>query len=291
MDKEITVEKEYDDETEVFEEDTNDNVDQQDNEPTKFEVFLQKILSDDLTWEGIAAICASAIFIWNIIRYITLWGCSLALSLQTNVPAYLLIIRKNQSFTDAYLVYPTLAIILIIAVNIKPKLKRILPIFFKIGIFVVIFSLFLLLAYVIVSKTRTNTFIRDHFYLSSAVLFYIYAKFSLPYVMFLFGLTYFDMEEEDQQKTASAALKNIGVVLFIVIYLILICSINTECLLDQEGRAIIADLGDQYIVSETEYDSDKNFLYIDRSKYYVIDSSNETVKVLRCLFDYKSFEE
>lgn len=58
-------------------------------------------------------------------------------------------------------------------------------------------------------------------------------------------------------------------------------SAQTEGLLDQDGRYVVADLGEQYIVQSAAYDSDKYKLTVDTSRYYVIDSNNESVEVIR----------
>ncbi len=64
-------------------------------------------------------------------------------------------------------------------------------------------------------------------------------------------------------------------------------TINTYQLVDQDNRIIVADLGEHYIVQETQYDKNKRELIVDNSFYYVIDATDEKVKIFRGLYTPK----
>ena len=285
MDEEKTVEIELDDETEVFEKRIKKGMGQQKNAATKLEVFLKKVLQDDLSWEGVAAIGTSSIIIWNIIRYLFRWGDSVVLSHFTKVPAYLLFMRKNQNFSDFYIVYPTIIMIFIIAVDIKPQLSKKLPGLSLRAVVLIEIFFVLALVFITIADFLTGKYISSHFYLNTLFCVRYSYRFIAPLLVLLIEAGKMDVELEVLGMIRPLVVCYKIVMLF-GIYLISIFAgaFDSYHLFDQNDRVIVADLGSQYIVQDARFDVNTGNLYVFNSDYYIIDSTNENVKIIRGVY-------
>ena len=105
----------------------NKDLDHKKNEIEKIYLKFPGMLKEDVTWTAIAAIGGAAIVFWNVIKYILILNNSFKLYVKTNVPMYLLVMRRNISFSDAYIFYLTVIAIIYCFVGTKynpfPRIK------------------------------------------------------------------------------------------------------------------------------------------------------------------------
>lgn len=228
--------------------------------------FLKKLFNNKIMWTAIATICGAIVIVWNIIKYVFILFSSYLLFRKTNVPVYLLMQRKNLSFTDAYVIYATIVTVLMMFTftGFAP-IKRV-------GRKKLLFWASIALAFLVVLNlikvviTHGQVVIFTHF-LNTFIVSYL-APLLITIAMFLAGnLNY----KSDNLKFA---FKWIEVALLIILFLFG-ASNSSYCLLDQDNRFIVADLGESYVVQDVV--TDNEYLYLDTSCYSIVDSTNETV--------------
>ena len=78
----------------------NKDLDHKKNEIEKIYLKFPGMLKEEVTWTAVAAIGGAAIVFWNVIKYIIILYNSFMLYGKTNVPMYLLVMRRNISFSS-----------------------------------------------------------------------------------------------------------------------------------------------------------------------------------------------
>lgn len=282
-------------------------------------------LGEEVTWTAVAAIGGAIIVLWNIIRYIFTFCSSLHLYYMTKVPLYLLMMRKNQSFTEIDLLYATILVLVMVfsftSLNRLSfdKARRLLMISLILTGFFSFLSI--LLMHQLFSDIKTNK------YLLLVIVKYTNEYF-LPgaYTLVTIGLGASYKESKNIQLLGStllgkfreeviAYLKNefahpeehledlfnyqkrisknnlilrkvypwfLGFVIFLCLHG---ATITTHCLIDQDNRYVVADLGEVYIVQDTVIDEDNDLISLKTDSYYIIDSKNEQITIYTHLID------
>ena len=292
-------------------------------------INIREVLGKEVTWAAIAALGGAAIVIWNIIRYIFIWGSSFSLYLTTNVPIYLLEQRKNVGFTNFYLVYFTSLIVIMIISFTKydflPRIKiqtltKLIKILYILLLFI---SAIWFLNLLILRHTPDMDLANKIEYCILCILMFI-VSYIIPFmqmiiiltfgrkpgtcknsvnidrVMYFFKKYYKDKNPDKETIDLDTELKQLSKSTWMLVgifctmaFLLMIYAfifwgtINTYQLVDQDNRIIVADLGEHYIVQETQYDKNKRKLIVDNSFYYVIDATDEKVKIFRGLYTPK----
>ncbi len=277
---------------------------------------IQGMISKEVTWVAIAAIGGAVIVIWNIIRYSFLLVSSYIMHMITKVPIYLLMMRKNIGFTDGYIFYGTIIVLFLITNPLKYASKKVQRIIentcnaFITAVLLVLICMMLLEDWFGIDFysgffSQNNTQIQ----LLQAVK-YMYTLILPMLLPLLFidtviqedpmvesnkkhrikQMTWVKYLEKILNKPSECLMKlkeyrlpfwaRMWLAFIIAMAWMFLAAQPVEGLLDQDGRFIVADLGDQYIVQPAVYDRDKYTLTIDTSRYYVIDSGKESVEVI-----------
>lgn len=250
-----------------------------------------KIIEKEVTWTAIAAIGAGALFIWNAIRYIFLFTSSFVLHQGTNVPIYLLMMRKNVNFTDASLFYLTFIVIffLIDPIRFIVKKKAYRFLLSIVGLIVIVLSS--VYGFMIIFNPDIIYRYYDEIYFFTCFILPLFALLFRNSVSVI--ISYMNShiisciaEEEPDFLVKIFRMSNRWMINIMRIYCLLACSIcigsvmsvQAYALLDQNNRYIVADLGERFIVQEADYDRNTKTLVVDTSRYYIIDSNNESVE-------------
>ena len=285
---------------------------------------IKGMVGKEVTWAAIAAIGGAAIVIWNIIRYTFLLFSSYIMHLLTRVPIYLLMMRKNTSFTDGYIFYVTIIVLFLIANPVKYASMKSRILLRKVcsTIVFVMSVVFLLVLFTTPSAvsalfklevdgiTSYKTMMWAKYYLS------FYGPLVIAQYLIRESTNTIDMDEpvvqeehiaesnkESKRKIQIKLFKRIKkffdlfspssitntaprvfVSLLILTLILFNATLTTEGLLDQNSRFIVADLGEQYIVQTASYEQEEHTLILDTSRYFVIDSNKETVEVIKFSF-------
>ena len=287
---------------------------------------IKGMVGKEVTWAAIAAIGGAAIVIWNIIRYTFLLFSSYIMHIWTRVPIYLLMMRKNTSFTDGYIFYVTIIVLFLIANPVKYASLKSRVFLYIISTIIVMGAVMCLVLSSLLSSTvnpglsifrpetyfitnnyqtdyKTGLFLRYlcllfmpfdaiHLLLSVEIRKTLKSdepvvseehisksnkKFKRKLLIKLFEIT---SDSSSASYYANIAFRAF-VSLLLFAMMLLCAALPMEGLLDQDGRYIVADLGEQYIVQTASYEQEKYELALDNSRYYVIDSNKETVEVIR----------
>ena len=254
---------------------------------------LRKMFGKEVTWAAVAALGGAAIVIWSIIRYFLLLFSSYVLHSKTKVPIYLLMMRRNVGFIDSCVFHVTI-ITLCIIMNpyhlLNEKARTVITYIIKcIRVIMAILTGLIIGLIIIVILYRIITIDNggDDLITFLDVVRLVFVPLLIPGIMIYIIFNFQNIIDLEPGKpilqTRVGLLLLLKTIFFIVIMSLLVVleSSTDEVLLDQDGRVIVADLGEQYIVQSAVYERDKNKLTIDNSRYYVVDSCNESVEVIR----------
>ena len=284
---------------------------------------LRNMFGKEVTWAAVAALGGAAIVIWNIIRYIFLLCSSYIVHSITKVPIYLLMIRRNVGFTDGYIFYGTIIVLCTLInplrflnIRVRKKIAEVISfcsmIVFLIASYCIVGdgdSIFLgyeeliklKIIFVYISPVVLMPFV-DQLYLANELYNLRKRKKPVKHEKATAKSQGMMSEEKKQNQRGNDLLIGISVIkkyitserkiplvihlfcyVIVIILLIMIRLMPTEGLLDQYGRFIVADLGEQYIVQPATYDYNNHLLMLDTSRYYVVDSGNESIKEIEFL--------
>lgn len=245
-----------------------------------------EIIGQEATWTAIAAIGGGALFIWNAIRYIFLFTSSFGLHHSTNVPIYLLMMRKNVNFSDAYLFYLTSIVIffLIDPIRFVVKKKAYRVLLSVVGITVIVLTTVYAFMVVINPDIMYRYYDETYFFYCfiTPLCTLLIPNMSLGVRFFkrIVAGKKFDDYESIFLKYDKRSIGFLRICSFFGcgIFIGLLMSLQVYALLDQNNRYIVADLGERFIVQEASYDRNTHDLVVDTSRYYIIDSNNESVE-------------
>lgn len=286
---------------------------------------IKGMVGKEVTWAAIAAIGGAAIVIWNIIRYTFLLFSSYIMHLWTRVPIYLLMMRKNTSFTDGYIFYVTIIVLFLIANPVKYASMKSRILLHKVCSTIVFVMSVVFLLVLFTTPSAVSALFKPEVYGITRDKTIMWMKYYFSFYSPLFIVRYLirestntiDMDEpvvpeehiakskkESKKKRQIKLFKRIKkffglfstssiitntaprvfVSLLILTSILLLATLPTEGLLDQNSRFIVADLGEQYIVQTASYEQEEYRLILDTSRYFVIDSNKETVEVITISF-------
>ena len=271
----------------------NKDLDHKKNEIEKIYLKFPGMLKEEVTWTAVAAIGGAAIVFWNVIKYIIILYNSFMLYGKTNVPMYLLVMRRNISFSDAYIFYLTAIAIFYCFAGTKynpfPKIK---------GKYLIPMGAIFLLIMIFFQSSINLFHLEKYRYFIRGLGDYLFPLLAIIIVFFYTANEnntqfYKKIDADDEingfYKELEKNMNSMNRILFFGQLIIIISAIglvlsstavNHYYQIDQDNRLIVADLGERYIVVDTDYKIDEQVLYIDNSHYNSIDSSFETVRVI-----------
>ena len=260
---------------------------------------LRNMIGQDVTWTAIATLGGAAIVFWNTIKYIIILNSSYSLYRITRVPMYLLVMRKNTSFTDAYIFYLTVLALMICFSYTK---YNVFPVISEKYLELMLLLMLLFVAFVPMTLYH---FFPEYWFLIQEIVNFLFPLYLVIFLYFA-GATQSphsiyeenddeieDEEDEEDEEVEDSfyeayvrrtkrlkLLSHILAIIFAITFILQSTSEDYYYLIDQQDRFIVADLGDRYIVQDAVYTSDERILHIDNSHYYNIDSSNETIRII-----------